>query len=259
MKGGEKPRLYRDLRYKQKRTLLSEIANRSQLGWMPKSDQLYYVSDNSDGRNDLPARSVDIGDKGHGGTAPQRKIPYRTGRKIDVLLLQRDPFGHHAKRTKEDDRYRRRQTGYRDRTYIYRYFFETGVVQQITFGRQSASLNDITDDVRYLLFSTSEEDCPQRPFRKSSLYMLDLATMTVDTIWKDQAYTYSAQFSPDGKKLLIHGAPEAFNGIGLNIDEGQIANSYDTQSFIMDLATRKVDPRNEIFQPVDHCPGVESR
>jgi len=142
-----------------------------------------------------------------------------------------------------------RQTGYRDRTYIYRYFFETGVVQQITFGRQSASLNDITDDVRYLLFSTSEEDLSQRPFRKSSLYMLDLATMTVDTIWKDQAYTYSAQFSPDGKKLLIHGAPEAFNGIGLNIDEGQIANSYDTQSFIMDLATRKVDPVTKYFNP----------
>src|SRR5690606_34481559 len=63
------------------------------------------------------------------------------------------------------------------------------------------------------------------------------------------AYTYSAQFSPDGKKLLIHGAPEAFNGIGLNIDEGQIANSYDTQSFIMDLATRKVDPVTKYFNP----------
>jgi len=79
--------------------------------------------------------------------------------------------------------------------------------------------------------------------------MLNLETMAVDTIWKDEKYTYSAQFSPDGKKLLIHGAPEAFGGIGQNIDPGQIANSYDTQSFIMDLATKRVDPVTRNFDP----------
>jgi len=79
--------------------------------------------------------------------------------------------------------------------------------------------------------------------------MLNLETMAVDTIWEDQAYTYSAQFSPDGKRLLIHGAPEAFNGIGLNIASGQIANSYDTQSFIMDIRTKKVDPVTKFFDP----------
>ena len=50
MKGGENRDYIEIYDTKQKRTLLSEIANRSQLGWMPKSDQLYYVSDNSDGR-----------------------------------------------------------------------------------------------------------------------------------------------------------------------------------------------------------------
>jgi dipeptidyl aminopeptidase/acylaminoacyl peptidase len=142
-----------------------------------------------------------------------------------------------------------RQSHYRDRYFLYRYYFDTGLTQQLTFGRQTASLNDVTDDVKQLLFSTSEEDLAERPFRKSSLYLLNLETMETDTIWKDQRYTYSAQFSPDGKQLLIHGAPEAFNGIGLNIKEGQIANSYDTQSYIMDLESKRVDPVTKHFDP----------
>lgn len=69
--------------------------------------------------------------------------------------------------------------------------------------------------------------------------MIDLETMHIDTLWQNEPFAYSARFSPDGKQIVIHGAPEAFNGIGLNIKEGQTANSYDTQSFIMDLATKK--------------------
>src|SRR5690606_32686894 len=128
-------------------------------------------------------------------------------------------------------------SNYRDRYFLYRHSFDTGLTQQLTFGKNTASLNDVTQDVKQLLFTTSEEDLTDRPFRKNSLFLLNLETMTVDTIWKDQTYIYSAQFSPDNKKLLLHGAPEAFNGIGLNISTNQIANSYDTQSFIMDIET----------------------
>ncbi|NCD14241.1 MAG: S9 family peptidase, partial [Bacteroidia bacterium] len=125
----------------------------------------------------------------------------------------------------------------------------TGLTQQLTFGRQTASLNDVSNDMRYLLFSVSDEDLTQRPFRSSTLYRLNLETMATDTIWKNERYAYSAQFSPDGKQLLIHGAPEAFNGIGMNIKAGQIANSYDTQSFIMELENREVTPVTKDFDP----------
>jgi dipeptidyl aminopeptidase/acylaminoacyl peptidase len=73
--------------------------------------------------------------------------------------------------------------------------------------------------------------------------------MHLDTIWKDEPFAYSAQFSPDGTHLIIHGAPEAFGGIGLNVRPGQIANSYDTQSFIMNLATHQIDPVTKNFNP----------
>lgn len=234
---------------KQKRTILSEPGDRTQLRWMPKSDLLYYVADDNDGRtlftlDPLTAETKIIAEglpKESFHMAPDEQSVFFSSKKSITIS---NPGG--LKRLIGIDD---RQPSYRDRYYLYRHFFDTGLTQQLTFGRKTASLNDVTDDVKYLLFSTSEEDLSERPFRKSSLYMLDLETMTVDTIWKEETYTYSAQFSPDGKQLLIHGAPEAFGGIGLNIKEGQIANSYDTQSFIMNLATRQVEPVTKDFDP----------
>jgi len=236
MKGGENRNYTEIYDTRQKRTVLSETANRSQLNWMPKSDILYYVADNNDGRtmytfDPLTSETKIIAQqlpKENFHVAPDEKSVFYSSKET---LSVTTPSGLRRLIGIDD-----RQAHYRDRFYLY-------------LGRQTATLNDVTDDVKYLLFSTSGEDLSQRPFSKSNLYMLNLETMAVDTVWKDQTYTYSAQFSPDGKQLLIHGAPEAFNGIGLNVKEGQIANSYDTQSFIMDLATRRVDPVTKHFDP----------
>lgn len=234
---------------RQKRTILSEPANRTQLHWMPKSDLLHYVADDDNGRTlysmePLTAETKVIAEglpKESFYMAPDEQSIFFSSKKSITVT---NPGG--LKRLIGIDD---RQPVYRDRYYLYRYFFETGLTQQLTFGKQTASLAHITNDGKKLLFSTSKEDLSERPFRKSSLYMLDLETMTVDTIWKDEAFAYSAQFSPDGKQLLIRGAPEAFNGIGVNIKEGQIANSYDTQSFIMNLDTRQIYPVTKNFNP----------
>lgn len=234
---------------KQKRTILSEPAARTQLKWMPQSDLLYYVADDNDGRtiytlDPLTAETKIIAEKlpkENFHMAPDEHSVFFSSRKSITVS---NPGGLKRLLGMDD-----RQPGYRDRYYLYRHFFDTGLTQQLTFGKQTASLNDVTKDVKKLLFSTSEEYLAERPFRRSTLYMLDLETMAIDTVWKDQTYAYSAQFSPDGKQLLIHGAPEAFGGIGLNIREGQIANSYDTQSFIMNLATRQVEAVTKEFDP----------
>lgn len=234
---------------KQKRTILSEPAGRSQLNWMPKSDLLYYVADEEDVRtiftlDPLTAETKLMAEglpKENFYMAPdEQSVFFSTKKSISVS----NPGG--LKRLIGIDD---RQSSYRDRYFLYRHFFDTGLTQQLTFGKQSASLNDVTNDAKKLLFSTSEEYLTERPFRRNSLFMLNLETMEVDTIWQQQTYAYSAQFSPDGKQLLIQGAPEAFGGIGLNIKEGQIANSYDTQSFIMTLETGKVEPVTINFDP----------
>ena len=56
-------------------------------------------------------------------------------------------------------------------------------------------------------------------------------------------------YSPDGKQLLLTASPSAFNGIGKNCAPHPIANDFDTQAFIMDLATRNIDPITRDFNP----------
>lgn len=249
LSGGDTRRYTEIYDTKQKRTILNEPASRSQLRWMPKSDLLYYVSDENKGRtiytlNPLTSEVKVIAEglpKENFHIAPDEQSLFFSSKKSISIS---NPGGLRRMLGIDD-----RQPGYRNRFFLYRHFFDTGITQQLTFGQQTASLNDITDDAKKLLFSTSEEYLSERPFRRSSLYMLDLEEMKVDTIWQNERYAYSAQFSPDGKQLLIHGAPEAFGGIGLNIKEGQIANSYDTQSFIMDVATRQIEPVTKDFDP----------
>ena len=74
------------------------------------------------------------------------------------------------------------------------------------------------------------EDLSERPFSTNSLYMLDLQTMKTDTLWKNERFTSSAKFSPNGKQILVTGGPESFEGVGINVKSGEIANSYDTQA-----------------------------
>lgn len=234
---------------REQRIIFSEPMSRPQLGWMPKSDLLSFVADTEEGRtlytlNPLTMETLIRAEKlpkENFLIAPDEQSLFYSSKES---LTPSNPGG--LKRLIGIDD---RQSHYRDRYFLYRYFFDTGLTQQLTFGKQTASLNDVSNDVRYLLFSVSDEDLTQRPFSISTLYRLDLETMTTDTIWENERYVYSAQFSPDGKQLLIHGAPEAFNSIGLNIKPGQIANSYDTQSFVMDIESREVTPVTREFDP----------
>ena len=234
---------------REKRIVWSEASARQMLNWMPKSDLLYYVEDSENGRtlytldpinntssvlaNNLPRESFRF--------APDEKsIFFSTKETINAT----SPAGLKRMMGIDD-----RLPGNRDRYFINRFFLDSGLTQQLTFGKQTASLNDITEDASKLLFRVSEEDLSERPFRKSSLYMLDLHTMEIDTIWKDERFAGYAQFSPDASKLLIQGSPESFNGVGLNIKKGQIANSYDSQSYIMDIATKAITPVTKNFDP----------
>lgn len=77
---------------------------------------------------------------------------------------------------------------------------------------------------------------------------MDITTQQLDTLWKDRLYSISCTFSPDGKKLLISGGPSAFGKLGENIGKNQIANQYDTQLYIYDLATKKSGRDHPRFQ-----------
>ena len=57
-----------------------------------------------------------------------------------------------------------------------------------------------------MIYSTSKENITQRPFSLSSLYLVDLETLKVDTLFHDERFLGGASYSPDGKQLLVTGS-----------------------------------------------------
>lgn len=137
---------------------------------------------------------------------------------------------------------------WRHRSYLYLLTVPQGVRTRLTAGSLSTELHSISPDGHKLLFTRSREDFTERPYSKTTYYVLDLTTMAVDSLWTS-GWTSSAQWSPDGSRLLVLGGPSAFDGIGNVVPHGATPNEYDTQAFIYDLSSGKVDPITRNFDP----------
>lgn len=142
-----------------------------------------------------------------------------------------------------------RQPGWRSRSYLAKFDLASGILQPLTFGYHNVYLNDISADSRYLLIGKSEERLTKRPTTLNSYYRLNLNDMSVETLIEKGEFLNSAQFSPDGKSILVSASPEAFNGIGKNVEEGQTPSMIDTQLYLMTLSDKKVRPLTRDFNP----------
>lgn len=161
---------------------------------------------------------------------------YTEGRKKDAQVYD----------VKEPDD---RQPGWRSRSYLAKFDLASGVLQPLTFGYHNVYLNDISADSRYLLIGKSEERFTKRPTTLNSYYRLNLNDMSIETLIEKGEFLNSAQFSPDGKSILMSASPEAFNGIGKNVEEGQTPSMIDTQLYLMTLSDKKVRPLTRDFNP----------
>ena len=221
---------------------------KSQLQWMPKTEKLSYVQREGRQNNLVLIDPSTLEESVLAKNIPNEQMTFSPDEKSF--------FYTKATETASNNDFIFRMQTLADRTgglppvnLLYRYDLTTGLTSQLTFGSHTTFLHDISRDGKMLLFSTADEIITERPFRKGSLFCLHLESMQVDTLWKNDKFAFGAGFSPDAKKIIITGGPESFGGIGLNVAEGQIANSYDTQAFIMDLATGKIDPVTKDFNP----------
>lgn len=228
--------------------LMYQDGEAKNMNWMPKSNLMYYTRQGMKGKELVTINPENMQENVLSEALPNGYFRFSP----DETFLLFSVMEEGPKEKKElmrliepDDR----QPGWRNRSFIYRYNLKDGLFEQLTFGYTSTYLNDISADSRYILFSTNQRVLTSRPFSRGSLYKLDLQTMSVDTIWENQKFLYGASFSPDAKQLLIQAAAEAFDGIGLNIKDGQESNSYDNQLFIMNLINKKVVPLTKKFNP----------
>lgn len=142
-----------------------------------------------------------------------------------------------------------RQEGWRSRSYAAKFDIATGVMQTLTFGYHNSYVSDISNDGRFALLTVSGEILTQRPTSVFSLYLLDLNTLETRVLVENDGFMSGAQFSPDGKQILLEGSPEAFGGIGMKVREGQTPSMEDLQLYLFDIASGKFKPLTRDFDP----------
>ena len=235
--------------------------------WMPSSNKLYFTQKASD--------SSIAGEEKQDGTLqlitinpltmerevlashlPEGWFQFTPDEKTLIYTLttegrKKDPQVYDVKEPED------RQPGWRERSNLAKYDLASGILQPLTFGYHNIYLMDISADSRYLLIGKEEERLTKRPTTLTSFYRLDLGSMNassattpkVETLIEKGEFLNSAQFSPDGKSILVSASPEAFNGIGKNVEEGQTPSMIDTQLYLMTLTDKKVRPLTKDFNP----------
>lgn len=235
--------------------------------WMPASNKLYFTQKASD--------SSIAGEEKQDGTLqlitinpltmerevlashlPEGWFQFTPDEKMLIYTLttegrKKDPQVYDVKEPED------RQPGWRERSNLAKYDLASGILQPLTFGYHNIYLMDISADSRYLLIGKEEERLTKRPTSLTSFYRLDLGSMNassattpkVETLIEKGEFLNSAQFSPDGKSILVSASPEAFNGIGKNVEEGQTPSMIDTQLYLMTLSDKKVRPLTKDFNP----------
>jgi len=141
-----------------------------------------------------------------------------------------------------------RQPWWKNRSYLYLVDVASHVKKRLTAGLRSTSFHDFNPDGSKVVFSTTKPDYKERPYTKTSFFELDLNTMKLDSVFTGR-FAGSALYSQNGNQLLITGGPSLFGDLGLNVSENKIPNDYDTQAFLLDLKTKKVNPITKYFNP----------
>lgn len=142
-----------------------------------------------------------------------------------------------------------RQPNWRNRGQLVKYDFATGVSQPLTFGHKNVWLCGISDDGSKALVQYSTMNLGKRPSQLSSLCLIDLATMQAETLVDGDGFLAGASLSPDGTRVAMTGSPEAFGGIGKNLDEGLVASMYDYQLYLLDVASKRITALTRDFDP----------
>ncbi len=225
------------------------VDNEKNWKWMPKGSRLYEISEGANGRK-LTVKDLLSGEETVSAESlPEGNFEWSPDERFLLFTVtdkapESKDGGVRQVLTPQD-----RQSGWRNRSFIYRYDLATGLLQPLVFGYRNVALSAVSPDAQSIVFSTLRDDYTERPFALRTVCLLNLVNMKVDTLWHDIKYGEVACFSPDGKQLLLLGGPESFDGIGKSNAVNGIPNNFDTQAYIYRISDKSVKPLTLHFNP----------
>lgn len=223
----------------------------SNVQWTPKTGRLSYAT-NFEGKSEIFVYDIETGKEQSVADGIADLSSFSWSPTEDFII-----YSIYKKAEKPGDLKRvygaeDRLPYFRNRSFLYKVEVSTKKITQLTAGNLSANLHDIKPDGTKILFSTSRMDYSEPPFSKQNLYEMDINSFELTTVWEDKNYAGYCQYSPDGTKLLVQGGPECFGDIGVNVSDGRMPNSYDTQLYLYDLSNKKISPITKNFAPTIH-------
>lgn len=219
--------------------------------WMPSGSTLYYTRESKKGGYDIITFNPATGASStFASCVPSDSFTwspdlsyiiyydYSEGKKEEGVL---------RRYTSPDDRI----VGNRARYNLQKYDFATGLETTLTYGNKNVTLAAISPDSKDLLIVTRTEMPEKYPFYKGNLLKMNAQTLKTDTLISDsgESTLSAAVYSPDGKRVFIVSAPSFANNLGFNAGNHEIANDFDMQGYIMDMATGKITPVTKDFDP----------
>lgn len=228
--------------------------------WMPRTNRYYYTRTGNEGLELVTVDPATGAEDIMCQHLPEGSFSFTPNEKLLLYYVSKEGPKEVNKDVFEVLNPEDRQPRWRDRYSMALYDIETGVLRPLTFGYNSCYVSDISQDGRYALLSKNENvfkplgeetavDRPVRPHEFSSLYLLNLETMALDTLINKDGFVYGGTFSPDGSQVLVQGSPEAFNRKGCTLPENVIPSMFDYQAYIIDVDDHEVHTVTRDFDP----------
>lgn len=228
-------------------------AGLSQVAWAPTGRRLSYVADApGEKRSTIWVADLDDGSETAVVEGVERLASYAWSPTGDVVVFStrvdppKDETGIKRLRNLLD-----RQADWRTKSRLNMVTVPGGIRREITAGPETAALSAFSPDGKKILFTRNLEDLSERPYTRTELWEMDLATLESRRLLS-AGWLGGASYAPDGKRLLLQAGPSAFDGAGATTPPDVIPNDYDGQLYVwvpgtngVDAITRDLDPAVE--------------
>lgn len=217
--------------------------------WMPQSDRLWITRSTDTGRQLLSYDPATAETTIISAAIPEGDFTILPDEKTLIYVKEQEGPKTHQYVDRVMGRYDHyKNNPDRDRTFLYAYDLTTGIYRPLTFGHRSTALVSASSNGREIIIS-SGYDTTTSPFHTSDFMAMDLRTGKVDTLFTGNPHIGGIHHTSNPDILLITADADAFDGIGRNLPEGAVTNTYDTQLFLYNRSTKSVRALTKDFSP----------